>query len=73
MSTKIKKTYCTVFKRSDGEKRQAQMIIELDETKRELAEVKALLNKLMDSKELEEGKIVSAPKSSRKKKETTEE
>lgn len=69
MSTKIKKTYCTVFKRTDGEKKQAAMAAELEETKREVSELKELINRLMIEKELESG-VVSSPKKSTKSKST---
>ena len=60
MSTKIKKTFCTMFKRTEGEKRQAAMSAELEETKKELAEVKEILNRLISDKD---GSVVSSPKS----------
>lgn len=71
MATKIKKTYCTMFKRTEGEKRQAAMAAELEETKRELSEVKEILGKLME--EREEKALASSKKSTRKKSTKSEE
>ena len=49
-----------MFKRTEGEKRQAAMSAELEETKKELAEVKEILNRLISDKD---GSVVSSPKS----------